>query len=137
MTRDGIYAEVDDAARLLTVTVIGDVHDDRALTDVPAIWRRHPQVVDYDSLIDLTRDGGRISWGAIRKIAEQWNEFTLGRDHGRHTAIAVRNDQWDSYARVLATIFPRRAFKTFRSVPAAKLWIASRCDQRVRRLHGG
>lgn len=137
MKRDGIYADVDDDARLLTITVFGDVHDDKAFRDVPAIWRRDPQVAAYDSLLDLTRDGGRISWGAIREIARQWDEFSAGRDHGRHTAVVVRNDQWEAYARVLATIFPQRVFKTFQSVAAAKLWLASRRDQRVRQMLGG
>jgi hypothetical protein len=93
MKRDRIYAKVDDDARLLTVSVIGDVRDDKAFRDVLALWRRYPQVVDYDSLLDLTQDGGRISGGAIRKIGQQWDEFSAGRDHDRHTAVAIRNDQ--------------------------------------------
>lgn len=128
MKKDGIYFEVDDEERLLVIEVVGDVHNEKALRDFPAIWWQHPQVADYDSLLDLTYDHGLISWPAIHDIAAQWHSFSAGRDHGCRTAVVVRDDQWEAYVLVLAAIFPHRLFKVFRSEADARLWLHARAD---------
>lgn len=130
--KDGLYARVDDQARIVMVSIVGDVHDMTALEDLPKIWRAHPQIADYDSLLDLTRDAGRISWNAMRKIAQQWEAFSVRRDHGCRTAVVIRNDQWEAYARVLASIFPNRIFKTHRTIADARRWLDNGGNPRVR-----
>lgn len=134
MTKAGIYSQVEPENHLLHVSVIGDVPDADALRDGPGIWQRHPEVVDYNTLLDLTRDHGRISWDTIRTIARQWTEFSAGRDCGRRTAVLIRGDEWEAYARVLATIFADRAFKTFRSAADARVWLRGSGRASVRRV---
>ena len=124
--RARIEARVDPAARLLVISVVGDVPDDAALHDVPRIWERHPEIVDYDSVIDLTRDAGRISWDAIGAIAERWRAFAGGHDRGRRTAIVVRDRQWATYAEAIAAMFAPRTFKIFRTVAEARAWLGDR-----------
>ena len=122
--QDAIDVQVDHAARLLVISVIGEVVDDTALREVPRIWLRHPEVLAYDSLIDLTRDAGRISWDAVSTIAERWRHFAGERDRGRRTALVVRNEQWESYAGAIAAIFQNRVFKVCRSLAEARTWLS-------------
>jgi len=120
---DRIDYQIDQAARLLEMSIVGDISDDRALQEIPDIWRRYPEIAGYDSLVDLRADTGLISWRATRAIAGLWRSFAGDRDRGRRTALIVRNADWEVYARAIARLFPNRTFRTYRDVEPARAWL--------------
>ena len=49
----------------------------RSLRVVAGIWREHPEVIGYDSVVDardLTSEGG-WTWPVLREIAGRWHAF--------------------------------------------------------------
>jgi hypothetical protein len=119
-----IAYQVDKNARILTIKVVGEVSDARALRDIPRIWERDPAIVGYDSVIDLRLDEGTISWESISQIAEKWQRFAGSAAATRRTAVVVRSDLWDPIVAMIAERFPNRPFKTFRTLEDARLWLA-------------
>lgn len=121
-----IEIELDHEARILSIRIVGDVTDERALQKIPQTWRDHPEVREYDSIIDLTRDHGAISWGAVAAIADKWHAFVGPADSGRQTALVVRDALWETIVTVIATRFPHRRFEAFRTTEDARRWLEAK-----------
>ncbi len=124
-----IDIELDRKARILTIRIVGEVTDERALREIPRIWRDHPEVRDCDSIIDLTRDHGAITWDAVTEIANKWHAFAGAADIGRRTAVVVRNALWETIVSVIAMRFPRRRFDAFRTIDDARRWLEAPAEQ--------
>ena len=122
--------ELDQNLRTLIIRIIGEVTDQRALREIPRIWKEHPEVRDYDSIIDLSRDHGTITWEAIAEIMDKWRAFVGTADTGRRTAVVVRNALWETIVGVIAARFPQRRFDAFRTVDDARRWLAAQSDRR-------
>lgn len=120
-----IAHQIDKQARILTIKIVGEVTDARALRDIPRIWQLDPEIPGYDSIIDLRLDEGTISWNAVSEIAEKWHAYPRGAEAGRRTAVVVRSDLWDPIVAMIAKSFPKRHFETFRSPEDARSWITT------------
>ena len=115
--------ELDQNARILTIRIVGEVTGDKALREIPRIWKDHPEVRDYDSIIDLTLDHGAITWEAVSRIAEEWHAFSGAAEASRRTALVVRVALWQTIVSVIATRFPQRRFDAFRTIEDARAWV--------------
>ncbi|HUH85290.1 MAG TPA: hypothetical protein VLX85_11810 [Stellaceae bacterium] len=127
---DQINFELDHGARILTIHVVGEIPDRRALRDIPQIWKDHPEVRDYDSVIDLTHDQGAITWDAISQIADEWHAFAGAADATRRTAVVVRSTIWKPIVTAIAARFPNRRFDAFRTDEDARKWIIANSASR-------
>lgn len=121
-----IDIELDHDARILSIRIVGEVTDERALREIPQTWVDHPQVREYNSIIDLSRDHGAISWDAVAEIADKWHAFVGPEDTGRQTALVVRDALWETIVNIIATRFPHRRFDAFRTVEDARRWIEAK-----------
>jgi hypothetical protein len=115
---------LDDAAKLLRLTIIGEVHDEQALREIEAYWQAHPQTVGYDSIVDSRRDESAVSWHGIGRLAERWHSFArAGNNTGGRTALIARDDAQRKMAELIAVKFPDREFEVFYSPDDALRWL--------------
>ena len=116
--------EIDHQRRLLIIRYFGDVTGEMAVSQIPEIWRRHPEVLTYNCLIDQTQYTGSIGIDDVKEISDQWYKFADGRDVGKRTAI-VSTDEWtDQVVKAIAIHFKTQFLATFNTCEKAQVWLA-------------
>ena len=115
--------DIDPAQRLYTVHVLGDVDGRELLHELPRFWREHPELVEYDHLIDAMHYTGTISIEDARALAKLWYDATGGSDVGGRTAIASPDRFADLWIALLDNYFPSRRFAAFPTLAGAFAWL--------------
>lgn len=117
--------EIDHQRRLLTTRYIGDVTGEMAVSQIPEIWRRHPEVLTYNCLTDQTLYTGSIGIDDVREISNRWYEFANGKnDNGKRIAIVSRDEWTDQVVKAIAVHFKTHNFATFNTCEQALVWLA-------------
>jgi len=117
--------EIDHQRRLLTIRYVGDVTGEMVILQVPEIWRRNPEVLTYNCLIDQILYTGSISIDDVREISSRWYEFVGGRnDNGKRIAIVSRGEWTDQVVKAIAVHFRTHSFATFHTCEPALDWLA-------------
>ncbi|WP_420405329.1 STAS/SEC14 domain-containing protein [Nisaea sp.] len=119
---------VDPDRKLLFIELRGGVSDYDLLKYIPRIWKEHPEVVWFNSVVDVLEDGatGNWTWGALQQIAKEWKEFAQDRNPHRRVAVLTEN-YWITQIvnRALGFLFIGQQFHCFRDRDAATEWAAA------------
>jgi len=119
---------VDPERKLLFIELRGGVSDYDLLKYIPQIWAEHPEVVWFNTVVDLLEDRGtgNWTWGALQQIAEEWKEFEQQRNPNRRVAILTEN-YWITQIvnRAFGFLFADQKFRCFKDREAAAAWAAA------------
>lgn len=116
---------VDFRQSLLTIRLQGGVTDDDLSTGIPRIWGGHPDVLEFDTIVDarhLTGEG-KYGWRGLRDVARDWRHFAKGRDAGTKAAIVLGDTLLTKLVRAIAFDYPGTVFRIFLDVDEAKAWL--------------
>lgn len=120
-----IVWSVDPARKLLFIEVKAGVSDYDLLKDVPKIWQDYPDVIWFNTIVDVLQEHGtgNWSWAALHQIAQEWKAFALDRNPDKRVAILTQN-YWLTQLvnKAFSFLFSGEQFRCFEEREAAIVW---------------
>lgn len=119
---------VDPSRRLTVIVCRGGVTDADLLTRVPMMWERHPEALDYITVVDArgtTQDGG-WTWPALREIARRRQALGRPRPAGKRIAFVTSNRWIAMLVKGLDALFPGIRVRCFTEPGPAVEWAERR-----------
>ena len=123
--RQGRYVtiSVDEARRLIQVTITGTAAGPEVSAVVSALFLDRPALTGYDMLYDLRTYSGDVTADDVKPIVIAYQTVRTPAADGTKTAFVTSDPNFAFWAEAMTYQFPGREHRVFEEIEPAQSWL--------------